>query len=336
MRSNPHPGARAAPASHARGARAPERGSPPRILRPGVRLLLGCVLLVLPVAASGQTPGSGDAAPPDGAGSGTGWFPDSTAFRPVLAAPREVDLRGSLIVAEREAPAGADFQGSNLEAEVVLGHRLGIVRFQRESPDSPEVVLGFEVGVFNRFALETPEKALISAGYRVGFPVSVRKGPWSGRLTLLHFSSHVGDDFLARFGDRHPQRQMTRDGVELTLARRLLPGLRAYAGGDLNFHVNPGVPRSAGRGGLEWDPAPERRGGDAAGGTATWPFAAVDVETTSAADGLAATGAAGLALRVRGMTLRLEARAHTGPTPMRQLGGRDEDFLGIGLRVDPL
>ena len=268
-------------------------------------------------------------------GDGTAWFPDSTAFRPLLAAPREVDLRGSLVVADRRAPAGGDFEGSNLEAEVVLGHRIGVVRFRREDRGGPGIVLGFEVAVFNRFALETSEKDLIGADYRVGLPLSLRKGPWSGRLVLLHESAHLGDDFIARFGAPVPRRQVTRDGFELTVARELTPALRAYGGADLNFHANPGVERVAARGGLEWDPAPGR-GPDAGGGLQLWPFAAGNLELTSETSGAAVTGAAGLGLRVSGMTLRLEARGHTGPSPLGQLDGRDEEFLGVGLRVDPL
>ena len=299
---------------------------------PGAPVVLAAVFLLAVAAAAGlPAPVSAQAG-----GGGAAWFPDSTAFRPLLAAPREVDLRGSLVVADRRAPGGTDFEGSNLEAEVVLGHRIGVVRLQGASPGRPEVVLGFEVGVFNRFALETSEKDLIGVDYRVGLPLSLRSGPWSGRAVLLHVSSHLGDDFIARFGAPAPRRQVTRDGLELTLARRLLPGLRAYGGADLNFHVNPGVPRTAVRGGLEWDPAPGRTAGPAGDGPRLWPFAAADLEATSETSGIAATGTAGLALRVRGMTLRLEARGHTGPSPLAQLDGRDEDFLGVGLRVDPL
>lgn len=310
-------------------------------MRPSPRPSAGApaVLAVLPVlaaAVAAAPPAPASAQAPAADGGSVAWFPDSTAFRPLLAAPREVDLRGSLVVADRRAADGADFEGSNLEAEVVLGHRIGVVRLQGESEGRPEVVLGFEVGVFNRFALETSEKDLIGVDYRVGLPLTLRTGPWSGRAVLLHVSSHLGDDFIARFGTPGPRRQVTRDGLELTLARRLPSGLRAYGGADLNFHVNPGVPRTAVRGGLEWDPAPGRRAGPGDDGLQLWPFAAADLEATSETSGLAATGTAGLALRVRGMTLRLEARGHAGPSPLGQLAGRDEDFLGVGLRVDPL
>lgn len=327
------PSPRLSPGAGAAGARARPGRARPRPRTVAAALLAAALLATLPAAAAAQGEGSSRGAPGDG---GTAWFPDSTAFRPLLAAPREVDLRGSLVVADRRAPAGADFEGSNLEAEVVLGHRIGVLRLQSAAGGRPEIVLGFEVGVFNRFALETSEKDLIGVDYRVGLPLSLRAGGWSGRLVLLHVSSHLGDDFLTRFGFPEPRRQVTRDGLELTVARRLLPGLRVYGGGDLNFHANPGVERVAGRAGLEWDPAPGRTAGPDGAGLQLWPFAAADFEATPETTGVAATGTAGLALRVGGMTLRLEARGHTGPSPLAHLDGRDEDFLGLGLRVDPL
>lgn len=288
-----------------------------------------------PPGAGGGSSSRGVAGGEDG---GTEWFPDSTAFAPLLAAPGEVRLRGSFVVTDRDAPPGGDFEGASVEAEVVVGHRMGVLRFQREEEGRPEVTLGFEVGVFTRFHMETPEKDLVNADFRVGAPLSLRKGPWEGRLTLLHVSSHLGDDFVNRFDP--PPRQVTRDGFELLVARRLLPALRAYAGGEWNFHVNPGVERTAARAGLEWDPAPEggapaTRSGAGTGGLRAWPFAAAGFRLTSTTERVAGTGAAGLALRVEGVTLRLEARGHFGPSPLGQLRDRDEEFLGLGLRVEP-
>lgn len=285
--------------------------------------LLG-LLAIRPATAVAQEPG------------GPEWFPGSTAFSPLLAAPREVSLRGSLVFADRDAPPGADYPGTNLESEVALGHRIGVVRFQREEGGRPEVTLGFEVGVFTRFALEQKERDLIEADFRVGAPLSLRYGPWAGRLTLHHVSSHVGDDFLRRFGESLSGHQVTRDGFELLVARRLPAGLRVYAGGEWFFHANPGVEETAARGGLEWDPDPGRGNAATDGESfAAWPFAAVAARATDVTAGAAVTAVGGAALRVSGVVLRLVARGHTGPSPMGQLQGRDERFLGVGLRVEP-
>lgn len=305
------------------------------------RALGAAALLLLLAPLVARAPARAQA--PGGARGGESdiWLPDRTSFGPMLAAPREVGFRGSLILADRP-DLEEDFDGRNLEAEVALGHRFAVLRLQRAGRRRPELTLGFEVGAFSRFHLETPERDLIGVDYRVGLPLSLRSGGWEGRLTPLHVSSHIGDDFAARFDT--PGGQFTRDGVELAAARRLrvLPGFRVYGSGTWNFHVNPGVPEVEGAFGVEWDPAPAvirgERTGRRAGRTddfAAWPFAAADLRVTDLTRGPGVTGTAGAALRVRGTLLRLEVRGHTGPTPLGQLRGTDETFFGLGLRVEP-
>lgn len=302
------------------------------------------------------SPGAGS--PPEG-DRGEGWFPARPSFAPLLAAPREVALRGGFLAADRgEAPG--DFRGTNLEADVAVGHRLPVVRLQSAGDRRPELTLGFEVGVFTRFFLETPQRDLIGADFRVGAPLSARWNGWRARLTLLHVSGHLGDDFVERFGP--PARQMTRDGFELLVARAAGNGVRLYGGGEWNFHVNEGVERAAARAGLEWDPDP--RGVDVTGGSTgasrpgaaggdgsretdgagrpaeaegvrAWPFAAADARLTTLTEEVAGSAVGGLALRVEGVVLRLEARARVGPTALGELRGRDETAAGVGLRVEP-
>ncbi len=321
------------------------------LVPPAPAVALGAGAAALDSAYSGAA-GAADA---DGAGqaAATGpWFPGGSSFAPLLATPREVSLRGSLVLADRDAAPGADFEGRNVEAEVGMGHRIPVVRLQEEGDGRPEITLGFEVGVFTRFHMETAEKDLVNADFRVALPLSGRLGAWEARLAVLHVSSHVGDDFDARFD--LPFRQVTRDGVEATLARRLGDDLRLYGGADVNFHANPGVERTAARWGVEWDPAPPSVGFGAGGasrreagdgpvasagsdpsGVEAWPFAAADFQVTSQVGRVAATAVAGLGLRVSDVVLRLEARGHLGPSPMGQFRTVDESFAGLGLRVIP-
>lgn len=301
-------------------------------------LLLAADLLAVPAGGSLSSQPAPGAAPAAAADDGAAWFPDSTSFAPLRAAPREVALRGAFVVADRE-DGPDDFPGANVEADVAVGHRLGVVRLRRETDDGPELTLGFEVGVFSRFFMESAQKDLIGVGYRVGAPLSARYRGWAARFTVRHVSSHLGDDFVNRFDP--PPGQTTRDGMELLAARRLASGLRVYVGGEWNFHRNTGVERTAARAGVEWNPAPGRRdarpggSGEVEAGPAVWPFAAVDVRTTSLDGDVAASGAGGIALRVAGTTLRAEVRGHAGSTPVGGLRNRDESHLGLGLRVEP-
>lgn len=298
----------------------PPPGSPPdRAPRRSLGLLsfLLAICLTLPPAPA--------------AAQDTGWFPDRSAFSPLLAAPQEPGFRGSFVLADRTDLS--DFPGTNVEAEVNLGHHFGVYRFQEEdrSRGRPALDLGFEVGISSRFFMESPQRDLIHVDYRVGLPLALAYRGWEGRLEALHFSSHLADDYLRRIdADLEDLDQISREGVELILARRPAPGLRIYAGGRANFHSNELAEETSARFGVEWDP-----GGGAGRGLGAWPFLAGDVRATDHATGLGGTGTAGVLLRLPGQVLRLEARGHFGPSSIGQLThATDETFLGLGLRLE--
>lgn len=341
------------PARHrpTRPTRAPARpraGSPAAIRLGSALLWVGTAVLGLgsvplwlggaPLAAQDREPDEPAAA---WAAQEAEWFPDTTAFQPLLAAPLETGLRGSLFLADRSglddgtAPAlrldppfvTGDFQGRNVEAEVALGHRLPLVLARREDARGPSVTVELEVGTFSRFFMANPERDLINIDYRVGVPVSLGWRRWEGRIELRHVSSHLGDDFGRRFGIG--DRQVSMEGLELLLARRVGGGFRGYVGAEANIHANPDVERTAVRAGVEVDPGPRRPE------TRRWPYAAVDLRMNSTADRLEGTAVAGLAWRLGGARVRLEGRGRFGPSSMGWLRAADETYWGLGLRLEP-
>ena len=172
---------------------------------------------------------------------GPRWFPGLRPFEPLIAAPRETQLRGSFVLADR--PDVADYAGRDIEAEVVIGHSIAVLRMDGGATTDRMATIGFELGVFSRFFMETSQKDLVNVDYRVGMPISIRYDGWQVRLTLRHLSSHVGDDYLVRFPDAVAKDgdellQRTKDGVEGLLARSFGSGGRIYAGGDFNFHIS--------------------------------------------------------------------------------------------------
>lgn len=295
---------------------------------PRIGAVVAALLLLAPTVGRAQTPAAaGDTA------RGVRWFPLSSPFPSLLADPREVGLRGSFLLAER--PDLHAYTGRNIEADVAIGHRFGVVRFQNATASRPAVQVGFEVGVFSRFFMQTSTRDLIDVTYRVGVPLSLGWRGWEGRLELLHESAHVGDDYLSRFGYPFgPFHEVSREGFELLLARRVLPDVRVYAGGDANFHANQSVERTDVRWGAEWDPSPRAGAGDGAR-LAAWPFAGADFLLSQYNRRVAGNGVAGVGLRVEGVTLRLEARGHYGPSTMGYFRNTSETFAGIGLRVVP-
>ncbi len=261
------------------------------------------------------------------------WFPDVQPFRPLIATPREVQVRASFVYAERPGIVGYGtdgYEGHNVEAEVAVGHRLGLLRLDDGSSPSRAITLGIEMGIFSRFFMETARRDLVNTDFRIGFPVSIRSGSWEARLSLRHFSSHLGDDYLVRFTEANTVNgygQTSKDGFEGLLARRL-GTVRLYVGGDINFHTNARMSRGGVRLGGEWEPV--QPGED----NGWWPFFAGDVEYGSYSEELGATLVGGMAFRVNRRRFRLEARARLGSTPMGHFRESDETFFGLGFALD--
>lgn len=270
---------------------------------------------------------------------GADWFPGSPVVAPLLAAPLEVRLGGGFITTERDLDDSV--YGRHLEARVAIAVPIPVVRFRDEAPGRPAVDLGFEVGLFSRFFMESIEKELIGVDYRVGVPVGLRYGMWDARLTLLHVSSHFGDDYL----DDNPQTvfQVSREGFELLLGFRPGASLRFYAGGDLNLgrsedYTGSGKPddpfvtfitveKWAARFGGEWDPT---QWGD----RSIAPFAAANFEITEFTDRISSYAKGGVAFRVKSARLLLDAEYHDGPSPLGQFRTVDESWFGVNLTVE--
>ncbi|MFX8868193.1 DUF1207 domain-containing protein, partial [Acinetobacter baumannii] len=59
-------------------------------------------------------------------------------------------------------------------------------------------------------------------------PVEARYGLWSGRATLFHESSHLGDDFIRRTGTTGYRYSV--EGLKIVNSLDLCRFLRVYAG----------------------------------------------------------------------------------------------------------
>lgn len=252
------------------------------------------------------------------------WFPREALFEPPLASPLETGFRGSLLVA-----SGRGFyEGTHVEAEVVLGEHIPLLRLRRETFGGPGISVNFETGILTRFYIDMPSD-LINADFRVGVPVELRYREWSARLELRHISAHLGDDFGSRFDA--PFQNLSYEGTVLLMARRLGP-FRLYGGGAYNYR-RQGAEQASGQGGMEYDGRRQHPEAlvaflAAAHGRTTTAAAGTSLATT------AITATAGISIQAFERLFHLEVRAHTGPTPLGQLRGYDEQFVGLGLRLD--
>jgi hypothetical protein len=76
-----------------------------------------------------------------------------------------------------------------------LGGRAGLLRYGTEDCPWPEGwQLDVEAAAFPRLDLEAGHD-LTSADFRVGVPLTFRRGKWEGKFGYYHLSSHLGDEF---------------------------------------------------------------------------------------------------------------------------------------------
>ena len=95
--------------------------------------------VILAVSAA-AIPAASVAQQPAGARSASRWFPREVVFAPLIAASREVQLRGSFVLANRSTDD--DFQGTNIEAEVVVGHAFPVYEIEGGDDEFDLIVEG--------------------------------------------------------------------------------------------------------------------------------------------------------------------------------------------------
>jgi hypothetical protein len=221
---------------------------------------------------------------------------------------------------------------TDIQGEAALGGNVRI--WQPMQWADGGLTLGLQAGVFGRFRLEVSSNDMVASDWIVAFPAEIARGDWSGRLRLMHWSAHVGDELI----------EMGVARVDFT--NETLEALVAYGPGDFRLYGGGGlVLRSS----LENEPqlGPDfsddlviRFGADAR----VRPWARDDVTLDGGVDWQNSdrTGWEGQ-LSVRfGITVRDGARSaglsgvyHRGPSPMGQFFLTDERYWGIELILEP-
>jgi hypothetical protein len=153
-------------------------------------------------------------------------FPDGDLFRPLLADPKEPRTGLDYRLARADPGSSSDEPVARV-ATLSAGGTVGIWAHKVSACHGVQVSL---VGaVFSQFDMDAPSRDLINSDFVIGTQLAMRAKRISGRVRLLHQSSHLGEDFIhhnpplvdANFGF------LTIDGIASFESVRW----RAYGGG---------------------------------------------------------------------------------------------------------
>ena len=271
------------------------------------------------------------------------WFPDASYFAQPTASVREptfaVGVLWTDVFRGRADPAerppfdleGGEGLETDIQGEAAFGGNIRI--WQPKQWDDGGLTLGIQAGVFGRFRLEVSSSDLVASDWLVALPVEIARGAWSGRLRLLHWSAHVGDELLEAGVERI---DFTTGTLEALLAYSF-GDFRLYGGGSLvvrsslenEVQLGPGFS----------DDVLIQVGAD---GRAR-PWARQDVTIDGGVDwhNSDRTGWNGqLSIRL-GLTVRDGSRSsrvsgiyHRGPSPMGQFFLTEERYWGIELNIE--
>lgn len=201
---------------------------------------------------------------------------------------------------------------------------------RRPGPDGsgPRLAGSVAAGVFSRFDLETSANEFVEAHFRFALRLRASHRGLEGRLSFYHVSSHLGDEFLQRTG-RQPI-STSREGLELLLGARPLPGFRLYAGPGAVVRSTESLGTGTLRAGGEWELSTGGPG-DAGG---VRPYVAAELyswEEVGWEPMLSAEAGLGLG----GGRFRLALVAGSGPSRAEQFLREDETLWGLSLTLRP-
>ncbi len=251
------------------------------------------------------------------------WLLTLTALpgEPIFAVP-VADTRAPLSsVVVRFDPATMPELGVGQAIDASMGAALPLVAAQRGEWDlqlsiAASVHMAFEADAALTFGLRTLD------GW-FAFPVDLRRGPWSARLSWVHVSAHYADGI--RNADILPSERgsYSREALTALVSRDFGYG-RVYGGGHANIHTVHEEAPFMGQVGTELRPTGLRG-----------PYAAFDLKfhqqhgwepTLAAQVGLYALGEGG--------RFRLAATAYAGKDDTGKYLGEDERYLGLVLGFD--
>jgi len=172
------------------------------------------------------------------------YLPDGLLYQSYLAGGRE----------PRFASEWVHIKNLGWMWDVALGGRAGILRYGTINSPWPE---GWQVDIegaaFPRLNLDE-NRDLDAADFRFGVPLTMRRGPWQGKLGFYHLSSHVGDEYMVR-NDTLDRINYSRDCLVLGVGFFPNPDLRLYGETAWAYYTDGGSKPWEFQFGIEYSPA---------------------------------------------------------------------------------
>jgi len=247
------------------------------------------------------------------------FFPTSLLWEPPLANKREP--RSSALF------SALSNEFSQRTVDTQIGGTFGVARFTPEWTDF-EIQLDLFGVVDSRFS---EYDHLVAADYRVGIPLSVRRGPWVAKLAYEHTSTQLGNELIAT--NRARRIEYTKDEIVLGLSYVFDERLRFYGQGGYSVHqIIPTDPKKYRFDvGFEWFPR-------AATGPVGTPFVAANVgfrgEHPNDADITVQAGWLWRNPDRRFSQIRVFGEFYNGKSNFGQLFGTRESCGALGVSLD--
>lgn len=211
------------------------------------RLWLICVFALLPLSALAFEESSGEdcrygspyAYPPvESNQPHFSMFPVGGFFQPLLADPMEPRLAVTYGRYTVKGEQGLGLrQDKNFSVGIgVLGADFGSFRIHGDRP-CKGYQFNFFAAAYAVFDWSSDSIDLLNMDFRVGFPLTMRKGPYSARLRFYHQSSHLGDELILK--NPGIQRENLSYEVLDALGSVDFNSLRVYGGGGILIRSKP-------------------------------------------------------------------------------------------------
>jgi hypothetical protein len=249
-------------------------------------------------------------------------FPAVPGFELPEASPRVHGIVGRIF----SARVGDSRFGREPEAEVGLGENFPVLALRR---GPRPISLGFGAEVYGRFSLVDSKSALISNDWVVGINTTADLGHWSLTGEFLHESSHLGDEYIDRFGATRIDwtREVASAWISYITGPWRATGSLSYVLIDELDLERPGAALA-----LDYQ---RRRGGHFLGAEVR-PVGGVYLDAEAETAWRVSTSAK-LGLRLgasNGRTIGFALIGHTGLSTQRQFFRRESRYIGGELRFD--